>query len=200
MDTDTRRPHGPRNAPIALVLIALTLSASTGRAAGDVGDDTRAGRHVRTLDSRFDALFAEGARRSLTFRTLVDRLNQSTVFVYVEYRLLSGNLRGRLTFVGKAREQPWRYLRIEIECRQSTVSQIAALGHELQHAVEIADAAAAVDPRSIQALYGTIGFATDNSRRRFETDAARAAGDRVRHELLSRPTEGAGATTSYGVP
>jgi hypothetical protein len=200
MHTDTRRSHGPRNAPIALVLIALTLSASTGRAAGDVGDDLQAGPHVRTLDSRFHVLFVEGARRSLTFRTLVDRLNHSTVFVYVEYRLLPGNLSGRLTFVGKAREYPWRYLRIEIECRQSTVSQIAALGHELQHAVEIADTAAAVDQRSIQALYGTIGFATDSSRRRFETDAARAAGDRVRQELLSRPTEVSGATTSSTMP
>jgi hypothetical protein len=104
--------------------------------------------------------------------------------------VLPGNLSGRLTFVGS--RQPWRYLRIEIECRQSRVSQLAALGHELQHAVEIADTPAAVDQASVQALYGTIGFAIDDSRRRFESDAAESAGNSVRRELALRLP-----TTSY---
>jgi hypothetical protein len=68
------------------------------------------------------------------------------------------------------------------DLRQSTASQVAALGHELQHAIEIANQTAAVDPGSIRALYGTIGFAVDDSGRRFESNAARAAGHRVRSD------------------
>jgi len=173
-----------------LALIAVALSAGTARSAeaaegpGDARDNAQTVRHLRTVDSRLHALIVDGASRSPSFRTLVDRLRRSTVIVYVEARPLPGNLSGRLTFVGRG--QRWRYLRIEIECRQSTTSQIAALGHELQHAIEIADAAAAVDQASIRTLYGTIGFATDDTQRRFESDAARDAGSRVRRELSLR--------------
>jgi hypothetical protein len=196
MDAHTRPSHGPWSARAAVALLALTLSTATGRAAGgaedsrDSGDHIKTARHVRTFDPGLDALIAEGARRSPLFRTLVDRLNRSTVFVYVRSGVLAGQLTGRLTFVGAG--QLWRYLRIEIECRQSTVDQVAALGHELQHAVEIADRAAAVDPSSIRALYGAIGFAVDNSGRRFESNAAKEAGNRVRREWSASPLAMAG--------
>ena len=193
MHSQTIRSHGIY---IGLVLISVMLLGGTRLGAeaaedaadlGDTGNKAETIRHVRAIDSRLDALIVEGARRSPLFRTLVNHLNHSTVVVYVQSRLLPGNLGGRLTFVGSG--QPWRYLRIEIECRQSTVSQIAALGHELQHAVEIANAAAAVDQASIRALYGTIGFAIDDSQRRFESDAAKTAGTRIRRELsLGLPT------------
>jgi hypothetical protein len=185
MDTHTRPSHGPWGARAGVVLLALTLSAPIGRAAGraeDTGDapnNSQATPHVRTFDSSLNALIAEGVRRSPLFRTLVSRLNRSTVFVYVQARVLPSNLRGRLTFVGGG--QPWRYLRVEIECRQTIGDRVAALGHELQHAVEIADGAA-IDPGSIRALYGRIGFATDDSGRRFESNAAKDAGNRVRRE------------------
>jgi len=171
--------------------MTLALSTAITRAGGaaDLGD-TDPARHVRAFDSKLSALIAEGTRRSPLLRTLVDRLNRSTVFVYIETALLPRQLSGRLTFVGGG--QPWRYLRVEIECRQPTVGKVAALGHELQHAVEIADQTAAIDPGSIRALYKTIGFAVDDSGRRFESNAARAAGNRVRSDWLSGPTGGVG--------
>jgi hypothetical protein len=190
MDTRTGPSHGPWGARIGVALVALTLSAPTGRAAGGAGDledNIRATPHVRTLDSKLSTLISEGARRSPLLRTLVSRLNRSTVFVYIQPRVLPGNLSGRLTFVGGGR--PWRYLRVEIECRQSTASQVGALGHELQHAVEIADRPAAVDPSSLRALYRAIGFATDDSGLRFESNAAKDAGNRVRREWSSSPLD-----------
>ena len=199
MRSHTIRSHGIY---IALAfLLALMLSGGALFAAETDGDarvvagverTVEGVRHLRTTDSRLQALIVEGGRRSPLFRKLLDRLDRSTVIAYVESRLLSANLFGRLTFVGGGPR--WRYLRIEIECRQSTVNQIAALGHELQHAVEIAEVAAAVDQTSIRALYGTIGFATDDSERRFESDAAQDAGNRVRRELSGHIT-----TTSYAV-
>jgi hypothetical protein len=187
MDKHTRS-HASWRAHAVVALVTLTLSNATIRAAAGAGDfgDTDPTRHVRTFDPKLSALIAEGRRRSPLLGTLVDRLNRSTVFVYIETGLLPRQLSGRLTFIGGG--QPWRYLRIEIECRQSTASQVAALGHELQHAIEIANQTTAVDPGSIRALYGTIGFAVDDSGRRFESNGARAAGIRVRSEWLSSPT------------
>jgi hypothetical protein len=192
MDQHTRSRASWR-AHAVVALVTLTLSNATIRAAGSDGDfgDTEPTRHVRTLDPKLSALIAEGRRRSPLLRELVDRLNGSTVFVYIETALLPRQLSGRLTFVGSG--QAWRYLRIEIECRQSTASQVAALGHELQHAVEIANQTAAVDPGSIRALYGTIGFAVDDSGHRFESHGARAAGQRVRSDWLSNPIDRAGS-------
>jgi len=186
------RSHASWRAHAVVALVTLILSTAVIRAAGGAGDsaDTDPTRHVRTFDPKLSALIAEGTRRSPLLRALVDRLNRSTVFVYIEAALLPGQLSGRLTFVGGGR--PWRYLRVEIECRQSTVAQVAALGHELQHAIEIANHTAAVDPGSIRALYGTIGFAVDGSGRRFESNAARTAGHRVRSDWLSRPVDMAG--------
>jgi len=186
MESTTRPLHLRRDAYLIAALVASLLSTAL-RATGDLPDTgitAQTVQHVRTIDARFSALIAEGRHRSPTFQSLVDRLDRSTVFVYVHYRPLPGSLGGRLTFLGGG--DPWRYVRVEIECRQSVIDQIAALGHELQHAVEIADAAAAVDPPSIRALYGVIGFALDNSGRRFETDTAKEAGSRVRRELAHR--------------
>jgi len=203
MNFRTRYSYSPRGARVVVALIAMACSASIGRAAEPPGSVDKSVQylrvvnesvpHVRAVDAKLAGLIAEGARRSPLFRTLVDRLNQSTVIVYVQPRVLTSDLSGRLTFIG--RSEPWRYLRVEIECRQATDNQIAALGHELQHAVEIANQEAAVDPMSIRALYGTIGFALDNTRRRFESDAAKDAGRRVRKEL-SIPIQ----TISYELP
>jgi hypothetical protein len=165
---------------VTAAVIAIVVLATAPRA-GAAGDPTR---HVRALDPRLDALIEEGARRSPLFRSLLDAIERSTVIVYVQSRPLPARLGGRLTLTGAA--APWRYLRIEIECRQGLDLQIAALGHELQHAVEIAEAGAIVDQRSIKALYGRIGFAVDHGQRQFESDAARNAGVRIRRDLLSR--------------
>ena len=147
-------------------------------------------RSSPSANDRFETTGVDcrGGRRSPLFRKLlvasIARRSSPTSVT------ATSNLFG-LTFVGGGQlaVSPNRD-----KCRQSTANQIAALGHELQHAVEIAEAAAAVDQTSIRALYGTIGFATDDSERRFESDAAQDAGNRVRRELSGHLT-----TTSYAV-
>lgn len=57
--------------------------------------------HVRTEIPDLRALVREGAQRSATFRSLVARLDDSDVVVYVEYdRQSIGDVRGLLTLVG----------------------------------------------------------------------------------------------------
>ena len=159
----------------------MTHFSATSRAAAS--DDARRPSHVRGEDAALAALIDEGERRSAVFQGLVEQLNQSDVFVYVQQRELAGNLNGRLTLIGASR--PWRYLRVQIDCRRMLLAQIAALGHELQHAVEIAGTPGAVSGVFLQQMFTTIGYRLEGVGQRYETDSAREAGRRVFRQLFS---------------
>ena len=62
---------------------------------------------------------------------------------------------------------------------------VGLLGHELQHAVEIADAPEAIDEQTLIGLYQRIGIggAIRNGIRSFDTAAALVAGQRVSREI-----------------
>lgn len=140
--------------------------------------------HVRPEKSA-RALFAAAVDRSQTVRELVDRLDQSNVIVYIRTRVFGvTQLDGRIGFL--AASPPHRYLVIELACGRPLFEVMATLGHELRHAVEIADAPSIVDVQSMAAHYERIGFLTSgaNPVRTFETDAAVEAGRRAHRELL----------------
>ena len=99
----------------------------------------RDGSHVRTMDTRLRAEIDEGLARSSLFRDLVARLDASDVIVYVESECaMSPRLFARLTFMASGGGR--RYVNVRVSCALTDSEQIAALGHELRHAVEIADA------------------------------------------------------------
>ena len=60
---------------------------------------------------------------------------------------------------------------------------LAAIAHELQHAVEIAGSVDVRDSRSLGSFYERIGVSR-GARTSFDTDAARETGARVKSELL----------------
>jgi hypothetical protein len=123
------------------------------------GEQPRDGGHVRTIDARLEAEINEGVARSPFFRQLVTRLDASDVIVYVESECpMSPRLFGRLTFMAAGGGR--RYVNVRISCALNDNAQIAALGHELRHAVEIADAPSVVDERSLAEEYRQIGFAS----------------------------------------
>ena len=78
-----------------------------------------------------------------------------------------------------------RYVNIRISCTLTQIQQIAALGHELRHGVEIADAHSVVDDASLAAEYQRVGFASRSVRagRGYESHAAIEAAARVSEEL-----------------
>jgi hypothetical protein len=143
---------------------------------------------VRTTDSRLGELLKTGIEHSSTFRRLVTRLEESTVVAYVECAAPIEFVQrtvpaGRLVFV--AYVEGVRYLAVRLDCRSADVRQLAALAHELQHAVEVADAPDVRDRLSLARLYRSIGFTAryTGSSEAFETSAAQAAGDATSHEL-----------------
>ena len=166
----------------AWTLACLLLFCSTRTHA----DDCRApDPHIRSNDREIVAAITDATDRSATFRDLVARLNRSDVVVYVSFDTASpAGLAGRTTFVSAAGGR--RYLRIQIDRRAAGCRRLGILGHELRHAVEIADAAAVTSDTSLAALYREIGFGgTQGREMRFESDAAVNAGRDVEREVLA---------------
>jgi hypothetical protein len=139
---------------------------------------------VRTLDAHVSDMLAVGYQRSTTFRRLVDVLEDSDVIVHVERRAIVSDT-AFLHFVTHAGGN--RYLRITLDSELTSDAGVALLGHELQHAVEVARAPWVVDVASFEELYRAIGHSScEEPRRCFDTTAAVDAGRRVRMELRNR--------------
>jgi hypothetical protein len=148
--------------------------------------DRPASPHVRGASLDAALLLDEARARSGTVRELVDRLEHSDLIIYIRYEwFTAASLRGRIGFLASGRQQ--RLFAIEIDCRHSRPEQIAALGHELRHAVEIADAPSVLNARSLAAFYASIGELTGYTAggQTYETAAAAETGRRVRSELAA---------------
>jgi hypothetical protein len=144
-------------------------------------------RHVRTTDRYVQTLLAQGVRRSTTFAELMQALNQSDVIVYIQsVDTLPSTLSGRLMLAADAHGQ--RYLRIQMRQSLGPNDSIALMGHELRHALEIAQASEVRDARGLIALYQRIGDESLPGVHAYETDAAQDAGRQVRVELLRSVT------------
>ena len=145
---------------------------------------------VRGVDGRARALLDEAIWRSGTFQRLVDEVADSDLIVYVSRTPLDGTLRGALRFVGTGADGV-RYLLIELndgrgddlDALSDRLAGIATLAHELQHALEVADATSVRDLASFEAFFGDVG----KSRRDVvDTQAAQLAGEQVYFEMTGR--------------
>jgi hypothetical protein len=143
--------------------------------------------HVRATTRQLQALIADTAEKSPAFHALLDRLEASTVIVYVRTAPLPTlMMEGRTAFLKVDAPTPKaRLLVVELSCTRPIVAQAATLAHELRHALEIADAPWVVGTETLETYYARIGFRLDSigSPMRFETMAARDAGLQVRREL-----------------
>jgi hypothetical protein len=137
-------------------------------------------RHVRTQDRSVRSLLKRGFTHSATFAQLMTRLENSDVLVYIEeVPRLPGALEGRMVIVPTAHGQ--RYVRIQIALRGAPDDSVALLGHELQHAIEVAQATEVNNDADLSALYRRIGL--PGGVHAFDTLAAREVGRIVRREL-----------------
>jgi hypothetical protein len=138
--------------------------------------------HVRCLTRDARDLLDTAVARSLVVRSFVERLERSNVVVYLQ---LPGDSeaqapRSQLTFVAFAAGT--RYLLVQVHpWRTVPIERLALLGHELYHALEIAQVPGVCDQVTLRALYRHIGH--EYASGRFETEPARVAGQRVRAEL-----------------
>ena len=137
-------------------------------------------RHIRTTDQSMLRLLRRGFRASSTFASLVRRLHRSDVIVYVEdVPRLPGALDGRMMMLPRANGV--RYVRIQLALRGAPEDAIAVLGHELQHAVEVAEAIDVIDAGGLEKLYRRIGVRSGPQV--YDTIAAQELGKVVRREV-----------------
>jgi hypothetical protein len=144
---------------------------------------------VRGTSPAIRALIADTAEKSRAFRAMLDRLEASTVIVYVRTAVLPTLLiEGRTAFLQVETRAPrQRILVVELSCSRPLLGQSGILAHELRHALEIADAPWVVDPATLERYYEAIGIRLDSNTWpvRFETMAAREAAEQVRRELAA---------------
>jgi hypothetical protein len=143
--------------------------------------------HLRPQDDRVAQALKNGARRSATFKSLVDRIERSQVIVYVAVNpTMKSSLNGMLTWMTQA--GGFRYLRASISPDLSSDQMIATVAHELQHAVEVAADDSVTDEKTLTALYKRIGRPSGiEAPSRWETAAAQETGYQVRRELVNAP-------------
>ena len=162
-----------------LVCALLAVPASMSAAPPKLGPP--GGTRVRPGDGRSAALLIEGLERSATIRSLVNRLESSDVIVYIQRQpLLRNGLAGGVTWISTA--GGYRYVRVSWSPELSTSLAISTLGHELQHALEIANEPSIVGAETMEEFYRKTGItAADHSG--YDTLAARDCGQAVRREI-----------------
>ena len=144
--------------------------------------------HVRSTEPRILALVDEGKARSETFRRLVAALDASDVIVYLEPKMTRQRLGGYLFhYVGGRGE--WRYLRVAVDFHGAHDRVISLLAHELQHAVEVAQAPGARDAESLERLFSrrTIQSGCGGTATCYETRASQDVEYAVGNELKATP-------------
>ena len=136
--------------------MALILSCL----AAQVNAEIPAAWRVRSTDGYFQTLIMDGYSRSERFRSLVDRLNQSDVVVYVEaHRRTDARYNGYLLADVRVGGQN-RYLRIRLKARGARDIMVAVVAHELQHALEVAEAPNVRDADTFHAHFQRIDNGT----------------------------------------
>ena len=162
-------------------IAAVVALGGGSTAGGDALLDSPA-RHVRTTNRAMTQLLRNGYHHSPSFAALLQRLEKSDVYVYIEeVPRLPNALEGRLLVVPPAHGT--RYVRIQIVLRGGLNDSSAVLGHELQHAVEVAENPSVLDNDSLIALYRRIGIARGHNE--YDTEEAQKMGRRVLKELVA---------------
>jgi len=176
----------------SLVLVcAIVLSGGPAWAEGD-GETAR----VRGLDPAAVKLIEATRAGSPTVRRLLDRLERSDLIVYVQLVPRFDKPRA-VTSILSAVPQA-RFVIISITTLSGDPDRFLLLGHELQHAVELADAPEVRDLAAMRALYERIGWRDRPNV--YETAEALDTGHAVRQEMFARARPDAVIASSRPAP
>ncbi len=136
---------------------------------------------VRAMDPGAVEACEHGRASSAAFRALVESFDPERVVVHVETGVVRiFGTAGATRLVGTAGH--WRYVRITVDPDLPLDARTAVIAHELQHAHEIASAAAATQAQ-VRLLFERIGRPVQGAVNTYETADAIAAGMRVWREL-----------------
>jgi hypothetical protein len=163
-----------------IILVLLTLCMANAAAASEARAPSST--HVRPLTTGATALLAEATDLSAIIRMQVQQLEKSDVVVFLSDSISSSTGEPRASLVFMSYVAGTRYLVVQIDrWKHLPADRIASLGHELQHALEVAAAPDVKNSDGLARLYRQIGW--EGKTGRFESDGAVATGRRVRNQL-----------------
>jgi len=140
----------------------------------------------RPVDSLAAETFERAQARSATVRALVATIEASNVIVHIESSwTLPPGVGGVTRFV--ATRGGYRYVRITLSAGMPAGARSIILGHELQHACEVAESRAD-DVASLHQLFSRAGHKNGDF---YETAAAQRVERTVREELRAFPASSA---------
>jgi hypothetical protein len=162
-------------------VIGILLTFGAGQAAAVEPVFPQPWTHVLPLSRGAISLMADAVERSPLVASLMAELERTDIVVYItdEMPQVTGPS-SYLVFLSC--DATVRYVLVRIApWRISSYERIGLLGHELQHALEVAAAPEVRDAIGLSGLYRRIGWEWRNGS--FETAAAKAMGNRVRGEV-----------------
>jgi hypothetical protein len=173
---------------VLFVILAATIALGPIiTAAQSVKTDTGC-PSLRSTDRDLMSLVAQGLAASATLRDIVRHLERSHIIIYLSRGLLPTETEARTRLISAA--HGWRFLSIDFDRRLTTFDLLSRLGHELEHATEIADAREVVDEASLAALYERIGTKRSNALSpvaAYETTRAVEVERQIYRELFAAP-------------
>ena len=156
---------------------AASLMADAASSPAEVSALSRSSGRVRPVGDKANQLLREGTARSAAFAALLDTLERSDLIIYITTGGAPGPNHLRLACAtGTA-----RFVRIAINAQNAETHLIAGLAHELQHAVEVANAPDVRDDATLVQYYEQHGQEVSSGR--FCTREAQAAGTMVLNEM-----------------
>lgn len=171
-----------------LVGVLLVVLAGSATPAGFAQSSTQAapGRvepfpRIRTTGPHAAVTLQRGLTLCPTVRALAQQVERSDLIVYITCeRRPQGRPDASMKFMHATTE--FRFVQIVIDIELALPQRLALLGHELQHALEVAANPGIRDRKSFLEYYRQLSV-RHLDLKTLDTEAARQAGERVRQEL-----------------
>ena len=166
----------------ALVAGAILAGPRVSAHAEETVPDLATPSHVRSFSPSIVSVIQQAGERSATFRRLVETINASDSYVYVD----EGECRDsdqRACLVNVTVGGRFRFMFVHVAARTADWDLMGSIGHELRHAIEVIDNRFVTSLLTMRSLYGRIGKQNSQDPHSYETAAAVTAGNAVRDEV-----------------
>jgi hypothetical protein len=172
-----------RNAAVALAVAGALMGAPRASVAAGADATTNttltSTSHVRSANPAIVSLMAQATERSATFRRLVQDIDASDSYVYVNEGKCGHGVRA--CFVSVTASKANRFMRVVVDMRKADWDLMGSIGHELRHTLEVIGEPSVRDNTAKYFFYEQIG--THSVTGAHETEAATDAGNTVRSEV-----------------
>ena len=170
-----------RMVALALVAGAILAGPRVSAHAQEITPNLAPPSHVRSFSPSMASVIQQAGKRSATFRRLVETIDASDSYVYVnEGECLRDN---RACLVNVTTAGPYRFIFVHVATHKADWDLMGSIGHELRHTIEVIDNPSVTSLRTMRSLYESIGYQNFRNSNSYETVAAVAAGHAVRDEV-----------------